>query len=76
MNLVQITMTKAKALEIQAEQVKHYGQLRPGLAEAVAAITTADRLQDGIEYPTQVINFHIPRGGRIEALCGVDFGGE
>lgn len=76
MSIFNITMTKAQALEIQAQHVAHYAHLRAGLAELVASLTTADRLQDGIEYPIQVINFHIPRGGRIEALCGVDFGGE
>ena len=42
------------------------------LAEKVAAITTAHQLQDGIEYDIYTINRHIPRGGAIEHLCGID----
>lgn len=71
-----ITMTKAQALEIQRQQIAHYSPLRSDLAEAVAAITTAHLLQDGVEYSVFVINQHIPRGSAIERLCGVDFGGE
>ena len=71
----QITMTKARALEIQRQHVAHYENLRADLAQVVAAATTADQLLDGVEYPAQVINKHIPRGGCIEAMCGVDFGG-
>ncbi len=71
----QITMTKARALEIQRQQVAHYVHFRADLAQVVAAATTADQLLDGVEYPVQIINKHIPRGGAIEAMCGVDFGG-
>jgi hypothetical protein len=70
-----ITMTKAEALKIQAEQVSWYGRICPGLAEAVAKITHAEALEDGKEYPVRVINEHIPRGGDIERLCGIDGGG-
>ncbi len=70
-----ILLTKAEALKIQSDQVAHYLHLRADLAEAVAAKTTADQLQDGVKYPVQIINKHIPRGGCIEALCGVDYGG-
>jgi hypothetical protein len=75
---MRITMTKELALKIQAEQVAWYS--RPGapgegigLAEQVAAKTTADALQDGVEYPVHIINEHIPRGGDIEHLCGLGF---
>ena len=71
-----ITLTKAEALAIQSRHVAHYAHLRSGLKELVASKTTADALEDGVQYPVQVINQHIPRGGDIEAMCGVDFGGE
>lgn len=72
------TMTKAEALKIQAEQVAWYNRNgdRPWLAGKVSSMTTADVLEDGIEYPVSTINQHIPRGGDIERLCGLDFGGE
>ncbi len=70
-----ITMTKAEALKIQAEHVAWYARYRQGLAELVASMTTADALQDGVQYPVHVINEHIPRGGAIEHLCGIDGGG-
>lgn len=71
-----ITMTKAQALEIQARQVEHYSFVCPDIAAKVAAITTADELEDGVAYPVAVINKHIPRGGAIEGLCGIrDQGG-
>ena len=67
-----IKMTKAEALEIQARHVEWYASKYPGnLAEAVAKMTTADQLEDGVEYPIIIINQHIPRGGVIEHLCGI-----
>jgi len=72
---VNITMTKAEALKIQAEHVAWYAKYRTGLAELVASMTTADALEDGKQYPVRVINQHIPRGGDIEHLCGIDGGG-
>lgn len=69
-----ITLTKAQALEIQRTQVAHYTPLCENLAASVAAKTTAEKLEDGIEYPIHVINKHIPRGGAIEALIGLDVG--
>lgn len=67
-----ITMTKAEALRIQAEHIAWYAPKYAGnLAEAVARITTADQLEDGVEYPIITINEHIPRGGSIEHLCGI-----
>jgi len=70
---VKITLTKAEALKIQAEQVAWYGRIagREWLAEKVASMTTADALEDGVEYPIHVINDHIPRGADIEYLCGI-----
>jgi hypothetical protein len=67
-----ITMTKQQALKIQAEQVAWYAPKYVGnLAEVVAGMTTADQLEDGVEYPIITINEHIPRGGAIEHLCGI-----
>lgn len=64
-----VMMTKAQALAIQRVQVdhyaKHYGEHVRAL---VAAATSADALQDGVEYPSWEINRHIPRGGAIESL--------
>jgi len=72
---MRIVMTKAEALKIQAEQVAWYSRAgdRPWLAEKVAAMTTADALEDDVEYPVHVINEHIPRGGDIEHLCGLSY---
>ena len=65
------TMTKEEALAIQAKQIAHYSHYRPDLAQAVAALTTADNLESRKPYPVSVINEHIPRGGDIEHLCGI-----
>lgn len=70
------TYTKAVMLAIQAKQVAHYAPCCPDLAAKVAAITTADLLEDGVPYDIATINIHIPRGQAIEHLCGLDFGGE
>ena len=69
--MAKMTLTKAEALLIQAEQVAWYGRNHSGLAEKVAAATTADSLQDNVEYPIHVINDHIPRGAAIEYMCGI-----
>ncbi len=68
-----ITMTKEEALAIQAKQIAHYSHHRADLAQAVAALTTADKLESGKLYPISVINAHIPRGGDIERLCGISY---
>lgn len=72
------TMTKAEALKIQANHVAWYNRngSRPSLAAQVAAMTTADALEDGVEYPVHVVNKHVPRGGDIEALCGISQPGD
>lgn len=71
-----ITMTKAQALAKQAEQVAYYARHCPDIAARVAAATTADALQDGVEYDVGTINRHIPRGAAIERLAGLpDMGG-
>lgn len=69
-----ITMTKEDALRIQAEQVAWYSRSgdRPWLADKIAAMTTSESLEDGVEYPMHVINEHIPRGSDIEHLCGIE----
>lgn len=75
MNL-RFKLTKAAALKIQAEQVAYYAQFCPDIAKRVASITTADKLEDGVEYDVITINRHIPRGGMIERLAGLpDMGG-
>lgn len=62
-----IKMTKAQALKIQAEQTNYYaGIYGEQVREMVAAATTADRLEDGVEYDVVTINRHIPRGGWFE----------
>lgn len=64
-----VMMTKAQALEIQAKQLDHYAKYYGEHIRAlVAAATTADQLEDGVEYPSWTINRHIPRGGAIEFL--------
>jgi len=68
------TMTKAAALKSQAEQVAWYSNYYNGpstLAEKVASLTTADALEDDVQYPVSVVNEHIPRGGDIEHICGL-----
>lgn len=69
-----ITMTKADALRIQAEQIEWYGRIvgREWLAAKVASMTTADALEDDIQYPVQILNRHIPRGGDIEHILGIE----
>lgn len=71
-----LTLTKQAALAMQKLHVAHYAPLCAGLKEKVAALTTADQLQDDVEYDIVTINKHIPRGAAIEHICGVDFGGE
>jgi hypothetical protein len=62
-------MTKAQALQIQAEHVNHYtARYGEWLREAVAARTTADQLPDEGEIDVVIVNRHIPRGGAIESL--------
>jgi hypothetical protein len=64
-----VMMTKAQALEIQARHVEHYAKhYGEKVRELVAAATTADQLEDGVEYPSWTINRHIPRGAGIEYL--------
>ena len=68
-----VTMTKEAALKIQAEQIAWYNRDNrfPWLAAKMAAQTTADALESGVEYPVIVINKHIPRGGDIEYAIGI-----
>jgi hypothetical protein len=64
-----VMMTKAQALEIQARQIDHYAkQYGEHVRTLVADATTADALEDGVEYPATIINRHIPRGAFIEFL--------
>ena len=61
-------MTKDEALKIQSEQIAYYSQWVPDLATHVAAITNADALEDGEDYPVYEINRYIPRGVAIEKI--------
>lgn len=64
-----ITITKADALRIQAEQVEHYAaHYGDWVRQAVAAMTHADQLPDEGEHDIVIVNRCIPRGGAIEAL--------
>lgn len=67
---MRIVMTKAQALDIQARQIKFYSETQgiSNLGERVAAVTYADRLEDGIEYSVGEINKYIPRGASIEYI--------
>jgi hypothetical protein len=61
-------MTKARALQIQAEHVDHYASIYGDKVRSiVSAATNADALTEG-EHDIFVINRYIPRGGAIEAL--------
>jgi hypothetical protein len=65
-----ITITKRRALEIQAEQVAHYASIYGDEVRLiVAAETRADLLpEEDVEYDVVIVNRAIPRGGFIEAL--------
>jgi hypothetical protein len=69
-----ITMNKAAALAKQAEQIEWYANIwQMPIADVrakVAAATTADKLDDGVEYDIVTINRHIPRGAAIEYMFG------
>lgn len=67
-----ITMTKAEAIARQAAQIAHYSQQFTNVTALVAAATTADALEDGVEYDLVTINRHIPRGGAIEQMLGIN----
>jgi hypothetical protein len=66
-----IKLTKAEALRIQAAQIEHYAAMwGDDVRTVVAAATTADALEDGVEYDVVIINRHIPRGGFIRGPDG------
>ncbi len=65
-----MTMTKAEAQRIQAEQIKFYGQSYGGtdrVRALVMAKDTSHLLSDGV-HDVATINRHIPRGVAIEWL--------
>jgi hypothetical protein len=65
-------MTKAKALEIQREQVEYYARFFGDCVRAkVANATTADALDDDVEYDIVEINQHIPRGAANRMAHGL-----
>jgi hypothetical protein len=66
-----IKMTKAEALRIQGEQLDYYcrnmtEEQQAELRRRIAAETTADQLEDGVEYSVATVNRCIPRGTDIE----------
>ena len=64
-----ITLTKTRALQIQAEQINHYaGFYGERVREVVAAATHADELNGDGPHDIVAVNRAIPRGGFIEAL--------
>lgn len=65
-----IFITREKALQIQADQVRFYSPGRPWLAELVARFTRPDELEPGVPYHVATVNKAIPRGGFIETLIG------
>lgn len=68
-NYFAITLTKAEALRIQAEQIDWYAALYGARVRTlVAAATQAERLDDGQAYDVVEVNRCIPRGGAIEHL--------
>lgn len=75
MDIFNLSMTVEEALAIQARQIAHYSHLRSDLAEVMAKMTTAHLLTPGVRYDIQTINQHIPRGGDIENVLGIDFSG-
>lgn len=68
-----IKMTPAEALDIQAKQVAHYSKYRSDLAEVVKSLTNVEGIDLNAPMSIFEINERIPRGGRIEHLCGLNF---
>ena len=68
-------MTPRDALKRQADQVAHYSKINPNIGAMVAKKTNLNGLDLDAEYDVIVINRHIPRGGAIESMLNIDFGG-
>jgi hypothetical protein len=71
-----IKITPRDALTRQARDIAHYAKYRPNLAAEVAAKTNIAGIDLDAELSIIEINERIPRGGSIEAMCGLDFGGD
>ncbi len=67
------TMTPREALKIQAKQISHYARFKDNLKEIMAEKTDITGLELDEKYPVFEINKHIPRGGSIESICGLNW---
>ena len=78
--MTRYNMTLRAALDIQEKQVKHYGDLYPDGEDALRAklrsMTDVEGQDLDVVRDMLEINERVPRGGVIERLFGVDFGGE
>jgi hypothetical protein len=75
-----IKMTLQEALDIQRKQIAHYGHLHPqgvaGLSKVMAARTNVEGMDLTIMRDVAEVNRYVPRGGDIEHILGVDYGGD
>ena len=75
-----IKMTLQEALDIQREQIEHYGHLHPqgvaGLSKVMAARTNVEGMDLTAMRDLAEVNRHVPRGAAIEYILGVDYGGD
>lgn len=73
-------MTLQEALDIQKRHIEHYGHLHPqgvaGLAADMARRTNVEGMDLHVQRPVTEVNRYVPRGGDIEHLLGVDYGGD
>lgn len=73
-------MTLREALEIQEKQIRHYAHLYPGGEDALRKVLKEKTDVEGQDLDVKRsifdVNQRVPRGGDIEHLCGVDFGGQ
>ena len=68
-----LTLSKTRALEIQAEQIEYYAVMYGDAVRVlVAAATRAHMLPDDGEQDIVLVNRHIPRGGKIEYIIRVN----
>lgn len=68
-------MTLRQALDIQAKQIRHYSRFRSDLSEVMAGMTDVEGYD--LDKPMSIIDVNelVPRGGAIEDLCGLSYGG-
>ena len=68
-----LTLSKTRALEIQAEQIEHYAAMYGDAVRVlVAAATRAHMLSDDGEHDIVLVNRYIPRGGKIGYIIRVN----